>query len=310
MPMYNGRMAVEMIIAVIILVLLLLVFVASTHFSSVVIKPKTYSFQETYDKEVGAGKIVPELFDKLPKQEVTIQSPYGYKLFGYYFPVEDSKRAIIFCHGITWSLYGSVKYMEMFRKRGFNILIYDHRNHGRSEGSDTTFGFYEKYDLKACTDWVFKQTGPDTVVGTHGESLGAATVLQNTAIDDRLAFCIADCPYSDLAGLLKYRMKVEYHMPPFPFIYVSSVVTKLRVGMLYHDVSPIRDISKVNTPIFLIHGQNDNYIPNQMSVDMYNAKPGMKKLFLAPNAGHAEAYWNNREEYDRQVGEFLAEISL
>lgn len=291
-------------------ILLFTLFIFGFMFSDVAIKPHTHGYEETYKTQIDCGSIVKEDFEKLPMEEVYIDSIYGYKLHGIYFDFGHLDRVVIICHGITCSLYNSVKYMDMFIKRGFNVLIYDHRNHGRSGGSSTTYGYYEKMDLKSWTDWVCKRCGAGCSIGMLGESMGAATVLQNSAIDDRIKFYIADCPYSDLSTLLKLKLEELYHLPPFPFLYISSLITFLRTGMLFKWVSPIRDLSNVKTPIMFVHGKDDKYIPPQMSIDMYNAKKGIKKLYLAPNAGHAESYVKNPEEYDEKVGEFLHSIGM
>ncbi len=63
--------------------------------------------------------------------------------------------------------------------------------------------------------------------------------------------------------------------------------------------------------MFFTHGLNDRYILPQMSVDLYNAKSnGIRKLYLAPNAGHAEALWKNPVEYDEKLEEFLNEVGI
>jgi alpha/beta superfamily hydrolase len=100
---------------------------------------------------------------------------------------------MILVHGITSSLVSSLKYMEMFRKRNFHVL----------GGSSTTFGLYEKHDLNACVEWLIEQFRGNCKIGIVGELMGAATGLQHAAIDRRVAFYIADCPYSDLKTVLK-----------------------------------------------------------------------------------------------------------
>lgn len=293
----------------IVLSLLLILFASfGLYLSAIVIYPRTMTREKTLQMECDKGNMHEEYFDKLLKEEVRIRSQYGYDLHGFYFPNGNSKKTVIICHGITYTIYGSVKYMEMFMKRGFNVLIYDHCNHGESGGKNTTFGYYEKYDLKSCTDWVFEKCGNDCTVGVHGESMGAAIALQNIALDPRISFCVADCPFSDLTELFKYRFRVEYKLPLFPAFQITSLFTRLRTGMILKDISPIKDISNLETPIFFVHGEEDLYIPTQMSIDMYNSKKGTRKLYLAPNARHAESVVKNSDEYDRLIGEFLKEI--
>lgn len=300
----------------IITIILVLAFVSllafgGYKFSEIATKPKTFDYEYTYDKSIENEEFDPVEFKKLSGEELKIKSTFGYNLHAVFFPIEGSKKTIILSHGITWSLWGSVKYMEIFSKRDFNVLLYDHRNHGLSGGNNTTFGFYEKQDLKTLVDWVISRTGNDSVIGTHGESLGAATVLQHLGIDKRIAFCIADCPYSDLNEMFKIRLREDYKLPHWPLLPIASLFTKIRTGFFVGDVSPIKDIKKLKTPIFFIHGSQDSYIPNTMSKEMYHAKKfGIKKLYIAPNADHARSLMENRKEYDRKVGDFLNEVGI
>ena len=294
-----------------VLLTILILLAASFYFARVALYPKKFDVTYTLNHEIEAGHIVEDEYQPWPKEEVRIRSPYGYDLFAIYHPCEGSQKTVVIAHGITWNLYGSVKYAILFRKRGFNVLLYDHRNHGRSGGSNTTFGYYEKHDLKAVVDWAFERLGPGGRVGTLGESLGGATVLQHAAIDPRISFVIADCPFSDLVSLFTYRMGVEYHLPPFPLLNVASLVSWLLTGMRFEQVSPMRGMANLETPVMFVHGKEDRYILPEMSIAMYQAKKhGARKLYLAPNAKHAESLSKNRVEYDKQVGEFIKEINL
>ena len=289
---------------------LILLLAVSFWFAVQVVLPKMISVKRTYDIEVENGRLDESQFNKLPKQEVTIRSPFGYNLFGILFPVEGSKKIVLISHGFRYGLYGSVKFLNLFLPRGYSVLLFDLRHHGRSGGSNVTFGWKEKYDVKAWVDWAINNYGAE-VVGSMGESLGAGVALQHVAIDPRLAFVIADCPFSDLQQLLQFNLKKKYQLPGFPLIPLADFWCWLLTGMTFAKVSPIHNVAEMTTPLFLAHGTQDDFIPACMSRDLYDAKiKGIRRLYLAPNAGHAEAYWKNREEYGHLVGEFLSDAKV
>ncbi len=68
---------------------------------------------------------------------------------------------------------------------------------------------------------------------------------------------------------------------------------------------------QIEAPVFLVHTQGDDYVPWQMSVELYESKThGYRKLWLAPNGVHAQAWKKNKHEYEQQIDEFLHEIGM
>ncbi|MEG2289206.1 MAG: alpha/beta hydrolase [Clostridium sp.] len=294
-----------------IVVSLIILFCFSWRLSTMVIHPIIKGYEDTYNREVQGGRLDENLYNSWNKKDFFIKSNYGYNLSCEL--IEDKKyensdervKIMVLVHGITWSKYGEVKYANMFIKKGFKVLIYDHRNHGLSGTVPTTMGYYEKFDLKTVIDWCYNTYGQNITVATHGESMGSATVLAHLEIDNRPAFVIADCGYSDLYELLKYQLKDRYNLPDFPFVPLSSMLIRLRAGFNIHHVSPIKIVAKSNIPILFIHGENDLYVPTYMGKAMYEAKKDNKELFIAPNAAHAESQWKNPKEYEKVVYGFM-----
>lgn len=289
--------------------LLIALFAGGWYFSSVVLHPKTYSAAACYNHEVEQERITSDGFLSWLQEELWIESPHGTTLYGVYLPLDRATRTIILAHGLTGTVYSSMRYATMFRDFGFNLLLIEHRNHGRSGGTTTSYGVYEKDDLKAWVDWALARC-PDCAIGTHGESLGAATALQHAAIDDRLAFVVADCAFANARDEFAYRLKEEYGLPGFPVIPLASLITRARAGWFFGDAAPIAHIAEVETPLLFVHGAKDAYIPPEDSVALHDAKRGVKRLYLAPGADHAQSYQADPEAYKAVVRRFLEDIEV
>ncbi|MHB8856343.1 MAG: alpha/beta hydrolase [Bellilinea sp.] len=273
--------------------------------------PRKFTYEKSYDLEVEHGRLNDTEFQSWSKQEVTIRSPHGYDLSGTWFPLTDSSKTIIMLHGLSYTRAGMIKYIPVFRRRGFNVLIYDQRFFGRSGGLNTSYGFYEKNDLKAAFDWVAEKTGPQGIIGTLGESMGGAIVLQHGAIDPRPAFIIADSSYADLREAMALRLHNEYHFPAFPLLNIGAWLITVFGDFNFSQVIPERDVANLQMPILFVHSLEDKEVPPSHGRRLFAAKRrGLRRLYLAPDAGHVEAAWRDRAAYDREVGEFLNDAGI
>lgn len=251
-------------------------------------------------------------YNSLQKEDVSVGSKNNYRLYGTYIKNPNaSKNTIILVHGLGGSRWTTLKYVDMYLDKGFNILIYDSRDHGHSGGKNITFGFSEKYDLDRWVTWVASKNQGGTI-GVHGESLGAVTALLHSSLNEdkkRVSFYVVDSSYSDLKQFFTLRLKEDYKIKnnfAINFIlFYAEKINKLNNQFTFKEASPINYIKNVTTPILFIHGENDNFVPKSMSEDLYNLKSTAKDIYIAPNAGNLGAYLNNQDAYKEKVYNFI-----
>jgi fermentation-respiration switch protein FrsA (DUF1100 family) len=272
--------------------------------------------QEQYQKELAAIQFNIDRFNSLQKENVTLYSKFGYQLKGILIRNSvETQNTVILVHGIgkdkTWS---SMKYGDIFLDQGYNIFVYDSRNHGESGGDHPSYGYYENEDLQTCVSYIRSQN-PEGIIGIHSESLGAATALmhaENYNNNNEVAFYIEDCGYSDLYELYTART-VDYNIPkplcPVILDYLS-LVCKVRSGFFLSEVSPIKNIDKVTTPILFIHGDSDDFVPATMANDLYSKKTGIKALYYAKGAGHAKSIDVDKVKYNEEIVNFLKSVVI
>ncbi|WP_176215392.1 alpha/beta hydrolase [Sporomusa malonica] len=245
-------------------------------------------------------------------QPIRLQSRFGYELIGtFILNPRPSNKTIIFLHGISATQAMGMHYVEMYLNEGYNLLIYDSRSHGASSGACTTWGYYEKYDLDQWIDWLLERN-PQSTIGVHGVSMGAATALMHTALNEpskRVKFYIADSPYSDLTKLITQKI-ITYTQSQYPLwihilVKCASLVSYFQSDFLYEEVSPIKNLTNVTTPILYLHSEADVIVPVEMSRELYEATNGYRELHTFPNIKHGRAAIDRKSEYQDIVVKFL-----
>jgi pimeloyl-ACP methyl ester carboxylesterase len=208
-----------------------------------------------------------------------------------------AKVTIVYLHGVAANKDSGEGVVNRFRGRGFDVIVYDSRAHGESEGDRCTYGYFEKQDLQRVLD----ESRSENVV-LIGHSLGGAVALQAAAVDRRVRAVVAASSFSDLRTIATERA---------PFVFVGSVLDAAfervaRDGRFTVDqVSPVAVAPAITVPVLLIHGELDAETPPAHSQRIYAALAGPKRLLILPNTGHNDAL--NGQAWSA-IEQWLAEI--
>ena len=137
--------------------------------------------------------------------------------------------------------------------------------------------------------------------------MGCATVLMAAGLPlpSNVRAIIADCGYTSPKEILKTVLKRDYHLPAFPIMNLTELLTRWRAGFGYSDASALDAMRNCRIPVLFIHGEKDTFVPVQMSLDNYMACRAPKELLIVPGAVHAAASLQDPEGYQRAVLAFM-----
>ncbi|HHD2591896.1 TPA: alpha/beta hydrolase [Clostridium perfringens] len=302
------------LIILIIIAILVIVFFLATGlyiFKSTVTR-ELHDIEKSYTRYVENNLFDEALYNSASKEDITLKSFDGLNLTSTLIMNENpTNKFIVLVHGVSICYVGSLKYFDIFYRNCFNVLIVNQRRHGKSEGKYSTYGFYEKYDVNMWIEYLKSRFGNDIILGLHGESMGAGTVMETIPLNDSIKFVIEDCGYSNFHELIGFQITHAYKNRLVrkilrPSLIFANFFMKTKAKFSMKKIVPIDIVSSTSLPMMFIHGKEDYFVPWYMAVDLYKAKTkGYKELYLVEGAKHAEALEVNKILYEKKIMTFI-----
>ncbi|GGE75130.1 alpha/beta hydrolase [Priestia taiwanensis] len=228
---------------------------------------------------------------------------------------QPSDKWVIVSHGYggnraIWK-EKTLEFYQFFLNNGINVLTFDYRNSGESDGDTTTIGAMEKHDLLSAIQYI-RAEYPSAEIGLYGVSQGAATSLLAGSESDDIAFVIADSSFHELEDYLEENLPHWSGLPSYPFTpIILSIVPKM-VGHEMEDVSPVLSMQYIDVPILLLHSKGDTAIPISSSQQMYEQYKDSKqiKFIEYENPKHIKLFEDEPDRYKEDLEAFLEEIEF
>lgn len=245
---------------------------------------------------------------KVHFENVAMRTRDGLQLKGWFFKVKDEAPTIVFIHGHNDNRFQGFLRAKGLLQNGMNVLTFDLRGHGESQGSYCTYGYYEKNDIAAVLDYLETRHDIDTRrFYLMGSSMGAAIAIQ-AAEDPRVKAVIAEGPYANLREVALRYATLFGLIPKFVVYPAAEVALRLGERVAGFHVSQIEVSNcakKVRCPILLIHGTSDWQIPCYHSERIFANVGSQKYLWLVEKARHDKCYRVSGEEYIKRICDFI-----
>jgi fermentation-respiration switch protein FrsA (DUF1100 family) len=255
--------------------------------------------QAIFDPRNGSQRWFSEPLPGTEQFDVTLAN--GHTLNFWYVPQEDARSAptVLYLHGARWNLNGSVFRMSRWVDLGFNVLAVDYRGFGKSTellpSEETAYA-----DARVALEEL-KRREPDPARRfIYGHSLGGALAIDLAAgplktAENGVGGIIIESTFTSIPAVVR---AMKYGWVPG----IGLAVTQ--------PFDSATKITKVDTPLLIIHGTADGIVPHAMADELFAAAASRVKNVVKIDGGtHSGASRTGGAAYRNAVLDFVRQSS-
>lgn len=208
-----------------------------------------------------------------------IATPNGEKIAAKYYKNINAEFTIIYSHGNAENISELSSFFEDLSSRGFNVLAYEYRGYGKSDGKATEQNVYE--DAETAYNYLINNQKilPEKII-VFGHSLGGAVAV------DLASKKICGGLIVESSFVTAFR--VLTHISIYPFDKFQSIVK----------------IKNVKCPILVIHGRRDQIISFWHGEKLFEAANEPKFSYWIDEAGHNDVPFIGGNNYFTTIKSF------
>lgn len=234
------------------------------------------------------GKITQTPADfELPYEELSLETADGIKLHAWFIP-GAGPYGVVIAPGYTDSMSVVLKYAPFLHEAGYQLLLFDPRGQGLSEGELYAFGSFEPKDIEAGMNYL-RSIRQVEHIALFGHSNGATATLIAAAQHPypEVFAVVVDSPFANL----KLASQSPEYRDPFleVFFPLYATVAQVRLGFdLFRKTNALAVVSRVSHVLF-IHGTADTKVTFFNSELLYEHAQEPKTLWLVEGVEHVKA---------------------
>ena len=224
----------------------------------------------------------------MPYEDVSLMTADGIRLHGWYIPRSGAERTVLFLHGNAGNISHRGESIAIFRRLGLNVLIFDYRGYGRSQGTPTETGLY----ADAAAAWHYLVETRGVVAGNiviFGRSLGGAVAAQLASQVQAGALILE----STLSSARDFAQAV------LPLL--------SRLVVVRYDFDSAGRLAQVHCPVLVLHSPADEIMPYRLGEKLYQSAHEPKR-FVALRGDHNSGFLLSQPQYEQALGEFIASL--
>jgi dipeptidyl aminopeptidase/acylaminoacyl peptidase len=206
---------------------------------------------------------------------------------------------------------GTLGIARALSRRGFGILMFDLRGRGDSPAAMSSSGYFERLDLQGASDYLVSRGADRSRIGVLGFSLGGAVALMAGSNPNNFGAVVSDSSFADYTLVLRNSM-TGIKRPLTLWFPGMKFMARSIYGIDITDISPARAITRSDTPVLVIHGEDDEVIPVEharllgraIGASFDEIETGEETVWIVPGAGHTGAFRTDPDAYIKRLIKF------